>query len=102
MMARIRRLLSHVRHGTREERTRLRELGLQAEQALDADRMEEFAAATRQIAAAVADMPEAPDLAHQAALALSLYLDQDRPADIERELIVFLIVALTALSRNLA
>ena len=102
MMARIRRLLSHARRGTREQRTRLRELGVRGERALDADHMADFAAASREIADTVAQMPDAAEIARQAALAIRVYLHQDRPADSDRELIVFLIVCLTSLGRNLA
>jgi HEAT repeat protein len=108
MMARIRRLLSHARYGPAEVRPLLRDLGVQAESALDADRLADFAAVARDIARTVADMPDAPPVAAQAALAIAAYLDQRvgqalLPAGaIGRELIVFLIVALTALSRNLA
>jgi len=102
MMARIRRLLSRVRRADREARAALRELGVAVEQALDQDRLAEFAAASRRLATLVEGMPEAPDVARHAALAIRLYLDQERPAHSERELIVFLTVCLTSLSRNIA
>jgi len=101
MMARIRRLLTRARRGTRDQRGQLRELGVQVEQALDADRLPEFAEASRRIAQIVEQMPDAPAVAGQAALAIRLYLDQARPEHSERELIVFLITCLTSLGRNL-
>lgn len=101
MMARIRRLLSRPRAGGREQRGQLREAGAQVERALDEDRLEDFADVCARIAAIVESLPEASKVARQAALAIRLYLSQDRPPNSERELIVFLIVCLTSLSRNL-
>jgi MFS family permease len=102
MMARIRRLLSRVRCVGRDERAAFRELGIAVERALDGDRLEEFAGASRELAVLVESLPEAPEVARYAALAIRLYLDQERPPHSEHELIVFLIICLTSLSRNVS
>lgn len=100
MMARIRRLLGRVRIGSSEQRASLRRLGELAEKALEEDRLQDFAEFCRQIAAIVQDLPHAPEISRQAALAIQLYLEQPRPSDTEQELIVFLIICLTSLSRH--
>jgi len=102
MMARIRRLLAGVRRGDREQRATLRELGTELERTLDQDRLGDFADAARRVAMLVEGMVEAPEVARHAALAIRLYLDQERPPHSERELVVFLVICLTSLSRNVA
>ncbi len=102
MMARIRRLLARVRGIGREERAALRQLGVAVEQALDQDHLEEFAQATLRIADIVEGVEEAPAVARHAALAIRLYLHQERPPNSAHELIVFLIICLTSLSRNIS
>jgi len=102
MMARIRRLLGRSRYGTSEQRARLRQWGQQIERALDADDLTQFSASARQIADLAGEMTSVPSVPLHAAHALRLYLDQPRPESTEHELIVFLTVCLTSLSRNLA
>lgn len=101
MMARVRRLLWRTRYGTREQRAELRDLGVQVDQALDRDDLPEFAAISRQIANIVTAIPEAPDVPWHAAMAIQRYLDQPHPEHTERELVVFLLICLTSVSRNL-
>ncbi|MEI6499983.1 MAG: MFS transporter [Armatimonadota bacterium] len=102
MMARIRRLLGRSRYGSNEQRARLRQLGQQIERALDADDLTQFSASAREIADLTGEMTSVPSVPLHAAHALRLYLDQPRPEHTDHELIVFLTVCLTSLSRNLA
>lgn len=102
MMARIRRLLSRSRYGSNEQRARLRQLGQQLERALDDDDLSTFAAGAREVATLTLAMEAVPSLPRHAATAIQLYLDQPRPDNTDHELIVFLTVTLTALSRILA
>jgi HEAT repeat protein len=102
MMARIRRLLARCRYGNGEQRSRLRQLGQQLEQALDADDLRTFAAGAAEAAELATQMTSVPSVPLHAAQAIRLYLAQERPEQMEHELIVFLTVCLTSLSRNLA
>ncbi|MEN6301225.1 MAG: MFS transporter [Armatimonadia bacterium] len=101
MMARVRRLLARPRYGTREQRTRLRELGVALDRALDEDDLPSFAASARELAGLTEAIEVMPERARYAAYALNTYLQQDRPEGSERELIVFVVICLTSLARCL-
>jgi HEAT repeat protein len=102
MMARIRRLLGKCRYGTGEQRSRLRHLGQQIEQALDADDLATFAAGALEVSELTTQMTSVPSVPLHAAHAIRLYLAQERPEQMEHELIVFVTVCLTSLARSLA
>lgn len=102
MMARIRRLLSRSRYGSGEQRARLRQLGQEIDQALDDDDLGKFAGCAREVAILTGQMTSVPSMPLHAAQAIILYLDQPRPDNSDHELIVFLTICLTSLSRSLA
>lgn len=102
MMARIRRLLAHSRYGTGEQRARLRQLGQEIARALDDDDLGRFSESAREVAVLTEKMTSVPSVPLHAARAIGRYLDQPRPETSDHELIVFLAVCLTSLSRNLA
>ena len=57
---------------------------------------------TQQIADLTGEMTSVPSIPLHAAHAIRLYLDQPRPENSDHELMVFLTVCLTSLSRALA
>jgi HEAT repeat protein/predicted MFS family arabinose efflux permease len=101
MMARIRRLLSRARPGEAEQRQHLRQWGEALEAALEEDDLDTFARVARQVATLVEQL-DTTSIAHQAAYALRRYLQERTASAPPDELIVFAIIALTALARALA
>ena len=102
MMSRIRRLLSRCRYGTREQQLRLRQLGHQIAQAMEDDDLAKFSEYAGEVGMLVDAMASVPSLPLHAAHAICLYLDGPRPDNCDHELMVFLTICLTSLSRNLS
>lgn len=102
MMARIERLLAHSRFGDNTHKTRLAELGQRAAAALAEDDVASFAEAALRLARLTDELPTDQWIPVYAAVAIRRYLGdltEDVPSD---EIIVFLVICLTALARGLA